>query len=137
MTVRSTIKGKAQRSRAAPRRIVERDPLLQVTTRRIQLGGPKQFTAHLEMGIGKQLRIVQALGQAEHLLRDWPSVPEVAANEVRVSQSIKRLEMQGRVESCALAKLDRAPGGPLGVRRSKPSGRPEGRHQSDLEHELL
>ena len=62
MAIRGTIERVAGSSGAAPFRIIKGDALLQMRPRGDQFGGPEQFTAHLEMGVGKEFRVSQRFG---------------------------------------------------------------------------
>jgi hypothetical protein len=58
VAIRGTIEREAGRCGAAPFRIIKRYALLQMCPRGDQFGRPEQFTAHLEMGVGKKFQVL-------------------------------------------------------------------------------
>ncbi len=70
----------AGRRGAAPFRIIKRDAPLQMYPGGDQFGGPEQLHAHLEMGVGKEFRVLTPFGQSEQLLRKRPSPAQIPRN---------------------------------------------------------
>ena len=118
-------------------RIIDGDALLQMFPRGGQFGGPEQLTAHLEMGVGTEFRVLHALGEFDQLSGQRSSRAQIARQQISVSQPIERPEMRGRVCSAPPTQVDRASRSPLGFRGTKSATGPEGWHQSHLEHKLL